>query len=112
MTKANRSVLFQDSDCFFEQYGSVWMRLSKKAAIEVAQRAAENNLIVVKVEGGIWQSPGFKSQMDCIWDSAADPPTTVKVAANSNRDAANFMTLCAEKVDVFLVTAFPIVNNS
>jgi hypothetical protein len=32
--------------------------------------AAQHGLVVVRIEEGIWHSPGFEARLDCIWDGA------------------------------------------
>jgi len=70
---------FDSPNDFFELGGSVVMKLSADAAIAVCERAAQHGLVVVRVEGGIWHSPGFEARLDCIWDGA-DPPVVFDIA--------------------------------
>jgi hypothetical protein len=108
--KGNRGVRFDDPDSFFEEDGSVWMRLTRAGAVEVARRASNQKIIIVMVEGGAWQYPGFKSKLDAIWKSKIDPPCDVKAAEHSNRQAKNFIENCSSETDVFIITAPPITG--
>ncbi len=81
------------------------MRLSREAAIEVARSAADHGFIVLGIESGQWQAPGFKSNIEYIWDSVATAPFSERTIRFSNRDAGNFLQVCPEILDVFILTA-------
>ena len=105
MAEKDIRVRYESANDFFELDGSIWMKLTRTAAIEVIQMAADNGQIVVMIEGGIWQNPGFMSQLDAIWKSVIDPPCDDRVASASNRDAANFVKVCPDRIDTFIITA-------
>ena len=110
MIKKDKSLRFDSARAFFNNDGSVWMRLTRAATLEVIHLAADQGQVVVMVEGGIWQNPGFMSQLDAIWKSVIDPPCDTRVALTSNRDAADFVRACPERVDTFIITAPPITG--
>lgn len=80
------------------------MRLTAQAAKEVCLRAASRGLVVSRIEGGIWQNPGFMSRLDCIWDGKA-PPITAEDAHKSNLRAADYIEAESGVHDVFILTA-------
>jgi hypothetical protein len=92
---------------FFALEGSVAMKLTPAAAIDVCRIAAQRGLVIARIEGGIWHSPGFESRLDCIWDGA-DPPLTFVEAQRNNEDAAKFIAEEKDLHDVFILTAPPI----
>lgn len=100
----SRAERFDDAKSFFELSGSAWMRLTREAAIAVAHQAANESFVVVAVEGGIWQEPGFMSQLDAIWYSKADPPCSKQEAILINQKASNFIEHCSNRVDTFILT--------
>ncbi|RXV64983.1 colicin immunity protein [Burkholderia stabilis] len=95
---------YDSSDDFFTFGGSVVMKLSVDAAIAVCERAAQHGLVVARIEGGIWRSPGFEARLDCIWDGV-DPPVDVRVAEQNNLTAAKFIRSESQAHDAFVVTA-------
>ena len=99
-----RSERFDDANYFFEVNGSAWMRLTRGAAIAVTHQAANESFVVVAVEGGIWQNPGFMSQLDAIWHSKDDPPCSKQDAILINRQASNFIENCSDRVETFILT--------
>jgi len=44
---------YELSDDFVSLGGSVWMKLSVDAAIEVCERASQHGLVIARIEGGI-----------------------------------------------------------
>jgi hypothetical protein len=102
----DRSRLYTRGDDFYELNGSVSMRLSAGAAIEVCRSAASHGLVVARVEGGIWRNPGFESRLDCIWDGV-DPPVDLERTSINNAAAAEFVASMGETHDVFILTAPP-----
>jgi len=71
--KAQRNVLYDSAQWFFDSAGSGLMKLSADAAIRVCLTAASRGLVVARIEGGIWHHPGFEARGDCIWDGANPP---------------------------------------
>lgn len=104
--KGDRRRLYERADDFFELEGSVVMKLTSGAAIEVCRVAAEHGLIVARIEGGIWRHPGFEARLDCIWNGA-DPPISVTEAAANNAEAVRFIIAKSDTHDVFILTAPP-----
>jgi Colicin-E5 Imm protein len=99
-----RDMLYKNAADFFLAEGSVWMRLSPAAAIDVCMIAAANGIIVARIEGGIWHSPGFEMRLDCIWDGA-DPPISESDAHLNNLAAADFIREEMDFHTAFIFTA-------
>ena len=107
--KAQRNVLYDSAQRFFDSEGSGLMKLSADAAIRVCLTATSRGLIVARVEGGIWHHPGFEARVDCIWDGA-DPPIDPTAAEANNQAAADFIREECREHDVFVVTAPPLTG--
>lgn len=107
--KGDRRRLYESADDFFELKGSVIMKLTSAAALEVSRVAAEYGLIVARVEGGIWRHPGFEARLDCIWNGADSPISLIEAAAN-NAEAAEFIEEKSNTHDVFILTAPPVTG--
>ena len=103
----DRGNLYESADDFFTLQGSVVMRLSPAAAMEVCSRAAQEGLVVARIEGGIWRTPFFESRLDCIWDGAS-PPLSQSSAHLNNLAASAFIQSQAAIHGVFILTAPPI----
>jgi hypothetical protein len=95
---------YENDNDFFDLDGSVVMRLTRVAAIQVCSNAASRNILVARIEGGNWKDPYYVSRLDCIWDGA-DPPISVEDAEVNNAAARQFLELVAEEFDVFIITA-------
>lgn len=80
------------------------MKLSANAAIAVCERASQHGLVIARIEGGIWHTPGFEARLDCIWDGV-EPPVDIGAAERNNLAAAEFIRSESEAHDVFVVTA-------
>lgn len=106
-----RGKRYEQASDFFSLNGSVTMRLSPDAAIEVCGSAAAHGLVVARIEGGIWLNPGFESRLDCIWDGA-DPPLDTAAAHANNVLAIQFIESKRKFHDVFILTAPPITGWS
>lgn len=75
--------------------------------VEVRMVAADQDLFVPRVEGGIGHHPGFEARLDCIWDGA-DPPLSPLGAALNNRKAADFIREERGEHDTLVITAPPL----
>ena len=104
LMKIDRRRLYTLSDDFFSLGGSVIMKLSSEAAVQVCEQAANYGLVVSRVEGGIWHFPGFEARIDCIWDGD-DPPVDAARAKTNNAVAANFIRSESVVHDAFIITA-------
>lgn len=102
--KVDRQRRYDSPDDFFLLDGSIVMKLSSNAAIAVCERAAQHGLVVARIEGGVWHSPGFEARIDCIWDGV-DPPVDAVIAEENNAAAAEFIRSETKVHDVFIVTA-------
>ncbi|MEX3934363.1 colicin immunity protein [Paraburkholderia phymatum] len=100
----DKQTRYTASSDFFELRGSVVMKLSAEAAIEVCMIAADRGLVIARIEGGIWHNPGFEARVDCIWDGI-DPPTSVEDARLNNLAAADFVVSELDQHDTFVITA-------
>lgn len=109
----DHSVVYQDAESFFSIGGSIWMKLSRPAAIKVCEVAAQRGILVARIEGGVWRFPGFEARLDCIWNGA-DPPLSVEDAERNNRLARKFIeesdAISDVIHDVFILTAPPITG--
>lgn len=85
------------------------MKLSPTAALSVCNEATARGLVVARVEGGMWHSPGFEARLDCIWDGT-DPPIEIEEANTNNRRAADFVRNESDVHSVFVITAPPIAG--
>lgn len=94
---------YEFSDSFFSLEGSVVMKLSADAAVEVCERASQHGLFIARVEGGVWHFPGFEARLDCIWDSVAFPIGD-RAAEKNNLAAADFIRSERQLHDAFIVT--------
>jgi Colicin-E5 Imm protein len=85
------------------------MKLTTEAAIAVCEQAANHGLLVARIEGGIWHSPGFEARVDCIWDGA-DPPIDGDAARKNNLDAVQFILSEQLEHDTFIITSPPVTG--
>ncbi|AEV61870.1 colicin immunity protein [Pseudomonas ogarae] len=104
-----RDMVFESATDFFSLEGSVWMRLSPTAAVEVCMTAAAHGRVVARIEGGIWHSPGFEARLDCIWDGA-DLPISESNAHLNNLVAGDFIREEMDCHTAFILTAPPITG--
>lgn len=105
----DKSLLYESPQAFFDLGGSVTMRLSPRAAMQVCADAARKGLVVARVEGGIWHAPGFESRLDCIWDGQ-DPPLDQAQASGNNQEAAQFIASQTPAHSAFILTAPPLAG--
>jgi hypothetical protein len=107
--RGDRNRLYTDENDFYELDGSVAMKLSPLAALNVCRSAANHGLVVARIEGGIWHYPGFEARYDCIWDGA-DPPLSTEAATVNNNAAAEFVERQSQMHGAFILTAPPITG--
>jgi hypothetical protein len=107
--KGERSKLYSDANDFYALSGNNVMKLSPSAAIAVCRTAANNGLVIARVEGGIWLSPGFEARLDCIWNGA-DPPISVEAADRNNLIAGDFILQQGVAHTAFILTAAPLAG--
>ena len=105
--KGDRGKLYDSADSFFTLDGNILMFLTPDAAAEVCRQCAHRDELVFRVEGGIWQDPGFEARLDCIWDGL-DPPVDRERAAQNNEAAAAFIQRESEIHTAFVVSTTPI----
>lgn len=94
---------YELSESFFSLEGSVVMKLSADAAAEVCERASQLGFFIARIEGGIWNFPGFEARLDCIWDSV-DVPIGDRAVEENNLAAAEFIRSERKLHDAFIVT--------
>jgi Colicin-E5 Imm protein len=82
------------------------MKLTPSAASSVCREAADHNLVIARIEGGIWHAPGFEARLDCIWDGL-DPPMVREAAIENNNRAADFIRSESGRHNAFVLTTFP-----
>ena len=107
--RVDHSIRYESADDFYDPSGNVIMRLTTEAALDVCARAAGYDLIVVRIEGGIWHFPGIEARLDCIWDGY-DPPISREGAEENNRLGADYIRLKSKVYDVFIIMAAPITG--
>jgi hypothetical protein len=104
-----RRGFYESAEDFFRLGGSVVMKLSPTAAIEVCNKAADRGFLVARIEGGIWSAPQFEARLDCIWDGA-DPPIDKDGARRNNEIAAQFIKDEMGRHNAFVLTTPPITG--
>jgi colicin-E5 Imm protein len=100
----NRQKLYDRAKDFFDLGGNAVMKLSRKAATDACRDAALQGLLVVKIEGGIWNNGTFEARLDAIWDGT-DPPTNAENARRNNLNAADFIRSQDDSYNAFIITA-------
>ena len=105
----DRRRLYESPEDFFGLGGSVVMKLTPSAAIDVCLAAAARGIVVARIEGGVWCNPGFEARVDCIWDGK-DPPMSEQLAHTNNLNAAQFIRDEAAVHSAFIITAPPITG--
>jgi len=83
----------------------IGLRLSRWVAYNLARDFADHATIVLMIEGGIWQDPGFMPRTSCIWTSLPGSEASISDARKSNYDAANFIAQADMEIDTFILTA-------
>jgi len=99
----DRSKLYDCYQAFFALDGSVIMRLTPEAAAEVAIQAASHELLIWRVEGGVWSEGYFMARVACIWDGY-DPPLSFDQANSNNHLAADFIREESVEHNAFILT--------
>lgn len=107
--KGERGKLYSTACEFYDLEGSVVMKLTPEAAIQVCLTAVDYQLVVARIEGGIWHHPGFEARLDCIWNGM-DPPLSDSEAKGNNHRAAEYIEKQSNMHDVFILTAPPITG--
>lgn len=106
MAHLNRQKLYDRIEDFFDLDGNAVMKLTREAAIRLCLATAPKELVVVKVEGGIWSGGQFEARLDAIWDGL-DPPLGPEKAKENNLRAANFIKSVPAIDNAFLITCAP-----
>lgn len=95
--------LYDDGFLFFQLNGNAVMRLTRTAAISVCRLATDRGLHVLRVEGGIWHSPGFEARVDSIWDSKFGEINDCSIVGN-NQSAESFIKGEELYIDSYILT--------
>lgn len=103
---SNRVELFDQPEMFFSTAGSAVMKLTPSAAAKACESASAHDLVVVRVEGGIWHNPGFEARVDCIWDGD-DPPLCGNQVRENNLEAVEFIRSESATHSAFILTVAP-----
>ena len=107
----DRQKLYENAEDFFALDGSAVMKLSRHAAKEVCSRAATKELVVVKLEGGIWNDRKFEARLDAIWDGL-DPPADPDSAHRNNLLAVTFIQSADPAYNAFILTSVSVKGYS
>jgi len=100
----DKSKLYTSMHDFFSLKGSVNMRLTREAAIDVCKHAMDYDILIWRIEGGIWHSPGFQPWSDALWDSQYNPPVLEKDAITNNLLAMENIIDEEVQYNVFILT--------
>jgi hypothetical protein len=103
MTGIDRVKVYETASEFFDLEGSVVMKLTRSAAIDVCRSAVDRGLLVAKIEGGIDRGGTFEARLDAIWDGA-DPPIDHDSAQANNLRAADFIRAQRDEYNAFIIT--------
>jgi len=101
--------LYGSATDYFSLNGHGVMKLTPDAAVDVCLQAAQHGLVVVRIEGGIWHSPGFEARLDRIWDGA-DPPIDLDRAMANNARAAEDVRRERAVHSAFIVSTAPLTG--
>ncbi|MBT9457000.1 MAG: colicin immunity protein [Burkholderiaceae bacterium] len=104
-----RNTLLGSAEQFFAEGHSSIAKLHPDAAVQSCDAAAARDLLVVRIEGGIWHKPGFEARIDCIWDGVDTPVNPSEVLANNTR-ASEFIELQKAKHSAFILTLAPVTG--
>lgn len=98
----NRSIRYDTADDFFTHDGDSIMKLNTDAAINVCKLAFSEKCVISAIEGGIWQNPGFQSNLNSIWNSELSGSNYQEI----NERAIKFIKEVkqSENVDTFIIT--------
>jgi hypothetical protein len=93
-----------DAAARFAAGGNRTMYLTADAALRVCRTAAQRELLVYRVEGGIWHHPGFEARLDAIWDSQIGAPVSAESVQQSNERLAMLIEQDPAGCDAFVVS--------
>ncbi|MDI2113977.1 hypothetical protein [Commensalibacter nepenthis] len=80
--KVNYNQLYTSMHDFFRLKGSSIVVLTKAAVIEICKHAMDYDILIWRIESGIWHNPGYEPR-DVI-DSIYDPPVSKETAIDNN----------------------------
>lgn len=89
---------------YFLLGGDSNMLFSRDAAIKLCQLCIDNELIVSRVEAGIWhqEQSKFEPRIDGVWDGVS-PPVTKDIVYDNNIRALNNIKFEQINYDVFVL---------
>jgi hypothetical protein len=99
-------IVYSDINLFFELNGNNLMRLTPDAAIELCNALREKDVVVVCVEGGIWNDGKFQARLDTIWTGKKPPMNPVDLAINNEKAIASILE-DREQCNAFIVSTLP-----
>jgi hypothetical protein len=102
-TSIDLQKLYDNSADFFGLGGNAIMKLDREAALDLCLQAATRELVLIKIEGGIWRNGKFEARLDAIWDGS-DPPLSRGEAGENNARAADFIRSTAAGYNAFVAT--------
>jgi hypothetical protein len=106
----NHAKLYETAREFFDCSGNAVMKLTPIAAIDVCREATARQLVVLGIEGGIYNDDGFEARLDCIWDGLGTRIDQAKIAEN-NQNAEKFIRKKTGLHNAFIVTVAPIASD-
>lgn len=103
-------VLSSDVTDFFRSEDRNRIHLSASAALEVSERAAENGLRILGIEGGKWGNPGFEARLDSLWSGRTGDLDEAGIR-DDNRLAAEFIRQQSSREDDFRPDVFVLTTR-
>jgi hypothetical protein len=103
----DRTMLYDSPGDFFEPSGNAIMKLTPSAAAGVCLEATAHQLVVLGVEGGIYDETGFEARLDCIWDGLNTPHDQASAHENNLR-AVEFIREKSDIHNAFIITISPL----
>lgn len=100
----NETMIYTESNDFFRLDGNATMILSRNAATGACLGAANQALLIVRIEGGIWHDGKFEARLDAIWDGL-DPPVARDEAHKNNLRAVEFIKSMETSYNAFVLTS-------
>ena len=110
----DHTILHNDEKEFLRRKDRNTLRLTGSAAIAACEQAANHNLSIGRIEGGLWLNPGFEERLDSIWTRAK--ASSIDEIARNNLNGADFIRSeirripegLSEPANAFILTASPI----
>lgn len=104
--KMRNDILYSEVDSFFELNGNNLMKLTPDAAVELCKVCLDKEIIVVCVEGGIWNDKKFQARLDAIWTGKKPPLNLGDLMLNNERAIASIAE-DRDECNAFIVSTLP-----